>query len=136
MTWVFLDASGIIALLNKSDSLHVRAKCAFSPFKSPEYRLLTTDLILIEVGNALSDPRFKQSVTTYINSLQTSNKVKIVYTQKTDFDSGLERYSQYADKDWGLVDCISFTTMTQYNCSQAFTHDHHFSQAGFSVLIS
>lgn len=32
-------------------------------------------------------------------------------------------------------DCISFELMKEYGCTQAFTDDHHFQQAGFIVLI-
>ncbi len=84
MIWIFLDASGIIALLNKSDNLHARAKQVYMTFISPEYRFLTTDLILVGVGNVLSQPKFKQAVA---------------------------------------------------GCPQAFTNDHHFIQAGFSILL-
>ena len=135
MEWVFLDASGIIALLNKSDSLHKQAKQIYRSFLPSNYIFLTTDLVLLEVGNVLSELKFKNAVIKYLKSLQDSPKVKIVYTQKSDFEIGLKRYEKYRDKDWGLVDCISFELMEKYGCKQAFTHDHHFRQANFSVLI-
>jgi len=38
---------------------------------------------------------------------------------------------QYTDKEWSLVDAASFVVMRQLGISEAFTSDHHFSQAGF-----
>ena len=35
------------------------------------------------------------------------------------------------DKDWSLVDAVSFVIMRQLGLREAFTSDHHFSQAGF-----
>lgn len=135
MTWIFLDASGIIALLNKSDNLHEQAKQILNQFTSSNYRFLTTDLILVETGNTLSTPKFKNAVKSYIKTLQNSDKVQIIYTTKDDFDMGLGEFEKFQDKDWGLVDCISFDIMRRHHCTQAFTHDHHFEQAGFHILI-
>lgn len=39
------------------------------------------------------------------------------------------------DKDWSLTDCISFVVMEQHGISEALTADHHFEQAGFTVLL-
>jgi len=135
MEWIFLDASGMIALLNKSDNLHRAAKQVFLTFTSTTYRFLTTDLVLAEVGNTLSQTKFKRAVSTYIAHLQHSDKVKIVYIRQVEFDLGLTKYTDYFDKTWGLTDCISFEVMNQYGCSQALTNDHHFTQAGFAILI-
>ena len=34
-----------------------------------------------------------------------------------------------------LTDCISFVVMEERGLSEALTSDHHFEQAGFSVLL-
>ena len=39
------------------------------------------------------------------------------------------------DKEWSLVDCVSFVVMQQYGLHDAFTTDHHFEQAGFICLL-
>ena len=45
-------------------------------------------------------------------------------------------YKQMDDKQWGLVDCISFVIMRERGVTEALTSDHHFVQAGFRVLFS
>ncbi len=40
-----------------------------------------------------------------------------------------------ADKEWSLTDCISFVVMEERGLIGALTSDHHFEQAGFSVLL-
>ncbi|MHB8900647.1 MAG: hypothetical protein ACYC6Y_18000 [Thermoguttaceae bacterium] len=35
----------------------------------------------------------------------------------------------------GLTDCISFIIMREYGLTDALTADHHFEQAGFTVLL-
>lgn len=135
MEWIFLDASGIVALLNKSDQLHIQANAVYQRFRASWYRFLTTDIVLMEVGNVLSQPAFKRAVNVYIETLRQSRKSSVIYTNEVDFTAGLQRYGKYADKDWGLSDCVSFEVMRQYSCTQVFTNDHHFTQAGFAILL-
>ena len=33
------------------------------------------------------------------------------------------------------MDCASFQLMTAYNIQEALTNDHHFTQAGFTILM-
>ena len=39
------------------------------------------------------------------------------------------------DKNWSSVDCTSFAVMTERGLTDALTADHHFEQAGFTVLL-
>ncbi|MFM5956954.1 MAG: PIN domain-containing protein, partial [Dolichospermum sp.] len=42
---------------------------------------------------------------------------------------------QREDKEWGLVDCISFIVMQDRGITDALTADTHFQQAGFRALL-
>jgi len=51
------------------------------------------------------------------------------------FDESWSLYKQRFDKEWGFTDCTSFTIMSKYGITTAFTNDHHFEQAGFQILM-
>jgi predicted nucleic acid-binding protein len=51
------------------------------------------------------------------------------------FERGWLLYEQRPDKEWGLVDCISFILMQKRGVLHAVTNDHHFEQAGFIILL-
>ncbi|HLE87746.1 MAG TPA: hypothetical protein VI727_08795 [Candidatus Brocadiaceae bacterium] len=39
------------------------------------------------------------------------------------------------DKEWGLVDCISFVVMKKHGIKDALAADDHFIQAEFNALL-
>ncbi len=49
---------------------------------------------------------------------------------------GLAVYEKYADKTWGMVDCISFVLMWEEGIKEALTFDGDFEQAGFIAIRS
>ncbi|MEK6284465.1 MAG: hypothetical protein AABO57_01835 [Acidobacteriota bacterium] len=59
---------------------------------------------------------------------------EIVKISTTLFEKGFETYQKYDDKDWGLVDCISFVVMWEAGVVEALTFDSDFKQAGFTIL--
>jgi len=54
MPLAFVDTVAWIALLNRSDSLHKAAASCFRSLATSNTYLLTTSLVLAEVGNGLS----------------------------------------------------------------------------------
>ena len=44
-------------------------------------------------------------------------------------------FAKRPDKEWSLTDCISFIVMQEYGLTEALTADHHFEQAGFTILL-
>jgi predicted nucleic acid-binding protein len=46
-----------------------------------------------------------------------------------------ELYRNRLDKEWGLIDCISFIVMEERGITDALTADDHFRQAGFRASL-
>ena len=44
-------------------------------------------------------------------------------------------YQDRPDKEWGLIDCVSFVVMGARGITDALTSDEHFEQAGFKALL-
>jgi predicted nucleic acid-binding protein len=51
------------------------------------------------------------------------------------FQTGLALYLARPDKKYNLTDCISMETMRQEGINEVLTHDDHFTQQGFAVLL-
>ncbi len=99
-------------------------------------RMVTTDFVLIEVADGLSNPPLRKAVIAFIEELRREKTIEIVPVSDDLMARGWNLYRQRPDKEWGLTDCISMVVMQEKGITDAFTSDHHFAQAGFTVLLS
>ncbi len=129
---LFVDTAFVIALINCRDQYHYHAVEVSHQFEGCP--LLTTDAVLLEIGNALSHG-YKTQGSRIIDEFLHSDDVVVVHMTTTPFNRGFDLYKTYNDKGWGLVDCLSFVVMRDEGVTQALTFDHHFTQAGFEVLM-
>jgi predicted nucleic acid-binding protein len=59
----------------------------------------------------------------------------VIDFEPTMGEAAVEMYGARADKEWGVIDCLSFVVMKQRALEAALTFDHHFEQAGFTALL-
>ena len=129
---LFLDTSYILALLNTHDEFHYNAQILANQIDSP---LITTEVILTEIGNALAKPKWRELAVETLNDLRTDEDVEIISVSTDLFSRAFQFYSTRMDKGWVLIDCISFMVMKDHKITDALTTDHHFEQAGFKALL-
>jgi len=90
---------------------------------------------MIEVANALAGSAFRDRVVAFVRRLENARWFDVIWSDRQLVEAGLELYARRFDKHWSLTDCISFVVMKQKGITNALTHDHHFKQAGFRVLL-
>jgi uncharacterized protein len=135
MAEVFLDTSFAIALSSVTDQNHARAVELANQIESNSTRLVTTQAILLEIGNALAKQRYRASAIELLESLETDPNIEVVSLTNDLYRLALNLFKQREDKEWGLVDCISFIVMQDRGITDALTADTHFQQAGFRALL-
>ena len=133
MKQIFADTSYWIGLVNPRDQLHQKVIKITQQLFS--VRLLTTEMVLGELLNSFSDSPFRRAVAGMVLKLRNDRNVRIVPQTSEQFEHALRRYKQAADKSWSLTDCASFEAMEAEQIQAALTHDQHFAQAGFEVLL-
>lgn len=129
---VFIDTAYVLALVNERDQYHDRAQELADFYEGQN--LLITDAILLEIGNALARG-FKEQAIDIINFFIQSDEVEVVWHTSQVFDKAFAMFKKYDDKEWSLVDCISFVVMREKGIKQALTFDSHFQQAGFTSIM-
>lgn len=67
--------------------------------------------------------------------IDASVRIEVIALTEELYEAGWQMYTNRPDKDWGIVDCISFVIMQERNLTEALTADRHFQQAGFIKLL-
>jgi len=128
----FVDTQFVVALVNRRDQHHPKAVELSRAFTGKP--LITTELILLEIGDALASHYRRESIEL-IEYFRRAKNVEIVSLTPALFDDAFALFCSRPDKTWGLTDCVSFIVMAREHLRDALTFDQHFEQAGFSALL-
>jgi hypothetical protein len=121
-----------IALMGEHDQHQAAAVAHAQAFYG---EIITTDFVLLEVGNWLSRSADRLVFLRLLEMLDTDSQTTVVPATRDLFDAGRSLFAHRMDKDWSLTDCTSFAVMHRQGLAEALTADHHFEQAGFAVLL-
>jgi uncharacterized protein len=132
MTTVFADTYYYIALLSPKDGMHARAVELTARLQPA---IVTTAWVLTELAAAMSAPAKRARFLKLFDDLRSSAEVKLIPASPELFEAGLALFRARPDKAWSLADCISFIVMERAGITEALTGDHHFEQAGFTILF-
>ena len=135
MRKVFVDTLYFVALINKNDqwrskALKVKAEVADAKF-------VTTEMVLIEVLNFLSEygETLRHQVSLFVRDVLQDIEFDVVSYRETTLLDGLELYESRLDKGYSLTDCISMNVCRVLGIKEILTHDRHFEQEGFEILL-
>jgi len=132
MRTIFIDTSYLLALMRKKDVRHEAAVTASANYTGP---FITTDLVLVELANCLSQPPYRATVVAIIEKIRSDGNTRVVSFDSTGMEKAIALFKERPDKAWGLVDCFSFVVMKERRLKVALCFDEHFRQAGFEVPL-
>ena len=132
---VFADTAAFVALLVRRDEFHQSANRIMAELSEKDTKLFVTEMVLVEIANALSAIELRARAVILIDELQTLPNVEIIWSSRELFESAWLLYRERPDKEWSLTDCASFVVMKERGINLAFTSDKHFKQAGFVRLL-
>ena len=132
---VFLDAAYAIAISARSDQLHTRAVTLANQLEAGRIRMITTQAVLLEIGNALSKKRYRAAAVQLLSALETDPTIEVLPLSPDLYAEAFDLYRSRLNKEWGLIDCVSFVAMKARGITEALTSDEHFEQAGFIALL-
>ncbi|MGH9948244.1 MAG: type II toxin-antitoxin system VapC family toxin [Pyrinomonadaceae bacterium] len=61
--------------------------------------------------------------------------IEVIEQNKQLFEEGLSFYKSRLDKGYSLTDCISMNICRELGIKDILTHDRHFEQEGFEILL-
>jgi predicted nucleic acid-binding protein len=131
----FVDTLYFVALFNRRDQWHERAIAA--TLLLAETKLITTEDVLVELLNFFSEygEKSRRGALTQVEEILSGANIEVSPQSHDAFMAGLTLYRARPDKGYSLTDCISMHAMRERGVSDILTHDDHFRQEGFTVLL-
>ncbi len=130
---VFLDTVGLLALWNRRDQWHDKAKEAFADVIASHRRLVASSYVLLECGNAASRHPFRKLVVALRQELIAGGN--LLDPTLEEIDEAWRNYDRSISGQASIVDHMSFCVMRREGITQVFSNDRHFSDAGFETLF-
>lgn len=132
---VFIDTSGLYALVNRKDSHHAAARAVVERLIRAGRRFVASDYIVAESVNLANARGGLRVAVRVLDLIEQSTAIRLEWIASTRFDATKTFFRKHADHAYSFTDCTSFVLMRELKISQALTTDRHFSEAGFNVLL-
>ena len=135
MRRLFADTMYWIALASLHDQWHAAAIRVSRTLRGT--LIVTTEEVLSEFLAHFCEhgPTIRQGSVRYIEGIQADPNILVRQQSHQTFTDGLALYKGRPDKGYSLIDCISMATMRQERIVEVLTHDGHFTQEGFTILL-
>jgi uncharacterized protein len=132
---VFVDTGYLVALLDPRDTLNPRALEVAKALAKDGAALLTTDAVVLEVGNYFARGPLRSHAAKWIRTLRVAPGWEVAPVERALLLHAEKRYASHEDKNWSLTDCHSMELMRARELSEVATPDAGFAQAGFRCLL-
>ena len=129
---MFLDTSGLLCYLDRSDARHEQAMALFrsAPIRVTHSYVLSE---LIPLCGARRIPRDR--AFALMHDLLDSPHVAVVWVERSIHLAAMALLEERPDKSYSLCDAVSFILMRQRRLTDALTTDQHFEREGFVRLL-
>jgi predicted nucleic acid-binding protein len=128
---VFVDTSGLFALLVQNDHMHIRARENFSYFAEQNAQLVTSSFVLVEII-ALLQRRIGLAPVHDFNA-KILPLLDVIWVNNKWYTRAMQRLFAQNNRNVSLVDCLSFEIMDSLEIKYAFAFDRHFEENGFTI---
>ena len=133
-TPIFVDTSGWADPILRNTPSSGDMVAFYRELMGRQQPIVTTNYVLTEVVALLtirSHGLTREALIQYIDDLLALTWVEVIQIDRAIHDEAWRLLRQTPDKAWSWVDASSFVVMRRRGITEAFTSDHHFSQAGF-----
>ena len=135
MNKCFIDTSGFYSLLVQNDPYHDSAQDWLNKVCNLKERIWTSDYVLDETATLLKFRKMAYLCNPFFSLVEASRALSVLYVDSNLFAKSKDYFIKHQDQKYSFTDCTSFVVMQENRIKDALTHDHHFRQAGFSIVL-
>ena len=135
MASLYADAVYFVALLSPTDDLHASAITVATDPRAG--RFVTTDAVLGELLAYVAERGIhaRRQAVGLIDDLLLDPAWVLIRQTPDLFDRAFALYRRRLDKGYSLTDCMSMVVCGDLGITEVLSHDHHFEQEGFAILL-
>lgn len=134
MKRVFVDTGAFVALRNRAESEHVRARRALRDLIDSGACLFTSNYVVAETYTALLVRVGRDEAIAWGYAFRAGSSVELLRVEEEMEDEAWSILVSHRDKSWSYVDATSFALMEREQINEAFAFDHHFAQRGLKMI--
>ena len=130
---VFVDTSGIFAVLDSDDRYHEDADHLWRQLVLEAEQLVCTNYVLIE-SFALVQRRLGMHAARSLEE-DILPLVRVHWVEESNHRAAMAAFLTAGRKGLSLVDCVSFVIMRRFDVKTAFAFDQDFQDQGFELYV-
>jgi predicted nucleic acid-binding protein len=131
---VFVDTGAWYALTDISDRRHRKAIDIYPKLLKSYQQLVTTNLVIAETYILIRRSLGHKPAISFLDNIAASPRIIKIYSENLLEQKAEHILKKYQDQDFSYTDALSFAVMTHYDIVKAFSFDHHFKIAGFTLI--
>jgi uncharacterized protein len=129
---VFVDTSGLLAVLHGSDAHHARAARIWRALLERGTDLVSTNYVFVETAALLQSRFGLDAVRDLADTI--APLLRVSFVTEDLHAAALAALLAAHRRKLSFVDCISFATMRRLSVTRAFAFDPHFAEQGFELI--
>jgi len=130
---IFVDTGPFLARAAARDQHHASARAGSARLQTSDARLVTSHFVVDEYATLLGRRAGNAFAAERVRRLYLSPAVEILCSDRESELEALDWFEEFADRQVGFTDCVSFALMRRHRLRRASTYDHHLALAGFEV---
>ncbi len=129
---IFVDTSGLLAVLDRDDKWHPKAATSWMEILSSDEFLITTNYVILELF-AIVQNRLGMKALTLLQE-DVLPVFQVEYINDKIHSSAIGLLFAASRRKLSLVDSVSFEIMRLLKIKTAFAFDKHFHEQGFTCI--
>ncbi|MEW6007890.1 MAG: PIN domain-containing protein [bacterium] len=130
---VFVDTSAFLAVLDRDDREHKKAKKIWEYLIINDELMVCTNYILLETFVLVQSRFGMNAIRTFQEDI--TPLLKIEWVDKEDHYAGVSGVFASSRRKLSLVDCVSFRVMRRLGMKRVFCFDPHFEEQGYERIV-
>lgn len=135
---VFVDTQGWAEMFHAAAPHHAQALQFLQDARANHWVMVTSNMVLSELTPLLRSRNFRLTqpqILHYITTIRSLPDLVVLHVDATLDEQAWDLLYANPQLPWSHVDATSMVLMRHTGIAEILTADHHFSQAGFRILL-